>query len=283
MPALLSRSTTPFFILMLVLSSLISGCATQHSSKLPPIWQSREQFVSLAPRDDQGVARVPNRHPVSLSTGELREALASLTVQLPDTPKPVAVFGDSELDVLSEQLHVGLQQAGTDQDLVFAILGEMPLLKSFASVDVVTTGRVFYRENGLNLIFGMVRELVKERDRRLQPFLPGSRLHESALPGPVSATADSLVHPANRPDWVVLPLGSEGKVQKPTPPAAKPDAAAPESGKAVRPAEPKNDNVSNGHWKGIEERLRFLGELKAKGLITDEEYRAKKESILKEL
>lgn len=273
MPALLSQRTIRFFVPMLVLSSLISGCATQHFSKSPPIWQSREQFVSLAARDDQGVARVPNRHPVSLSTGELREALASLTVQLPDTPKPVAIFGDPELDVLSEQLRAGLQQAGTDQDLVFAVIGEIPLLKSFASMDVVTTGRVFYRENGLNLIFGMVREWVKERDRRLQPFLPGSRLHEAALPGPVSSASGSVVHLPNRPDWVVLP----------TPPATKPDAAAPESGKAVRPAEPKNDNASNGHWKGIEERLKFLGELKAKGLITDEEYRAKKESILKEL
>jgi uncharacterized membrane protein len=35
--------------------------------------------------------------------------------------------------------------------------------------------------------------------------------------------------------------------------------------------------------KSIEERLRILGELKAKGLITEKKYRAKKDSILSEL
>lgn len=282
MPVLSSHKRCQFFALIVSLVAVIAGCATQQSTT---VWRSGDQFVSVVNRDDMGTGQsVPNRQPVSLPAGALRAELAPLAVQLPDDAKPTALFGDDELVVLSEQLHAGLEQAGKDQDLVFAVRGAKPLWKLFGSLPVVTTGRVFYRDNGLNLILGKVRAEIHGDDRRLDPFVPGSRLRAASLPGPILAGSAEAAHVPDRPDWLVLTVGSEPKAQPVTvkPDAGTPAATPPVSGKEAAPAARQGGSAATAAGK-VAERLKVLDELKAKGLITDEEYRAKRKSILDEI
>ena len=45
------------------------------------VWQLQEQYVALAPRVDQELARqVPDQHPVALDVGDVRDALLSLAI-----------------------------------------------------------------------------------------------------------------------------------------------------------------------------------------------------------
>ncbi|WP_324080919.1 SHOCT domain-containing protein [Geomonas sp.] len=277
-----------FVALILSVFTLISGCATQ---KTFPIWQSGDEFVSLADRDDLGKEQGgANRHPVSLSRADLRDALAALAVELPGDPKPVPLFGNPELEVLSEQLRLGLEHAGKDQDLLFAVLGAKPIFKAFGTLAVVTTGRVFYQDNGLNLILGRVRSETHGDDRRLDPFVPGSRLREATLPGPVLMGSGKAPHLPGRSDWLVFPVRTEAErpAPKPEPVTQKPAAPEPQQPAVREPAREVPQRAPQGVTPGtaasnIEQRLRTLDDLKAKGLITDEEYRAKRKSILNEL
>ena len=276
-----------FFALMLPLVLLVPGCATQHGSRESVVWASRGQFIKAVDREGP----TANQHPVSLSDSRLRAELATLKVKLPGIAKPVPIFGVGELENLGTQIPAGLRQAGPDQDLVFAVIGEIPYLLGLAKKDVVTTGRVFYQDNRLNLILGLVREMIdKQLDSRLQPFTPGSRLQAAALPGAVTSTSPAVSFRANRPDWITMVV-PEGGTETPEPqaePQPMPQKAVPQAGtppermdQAPAPAPVRNGTVQPE--RSIEERLRILGELKAKGLITEEEYRAKKTEILKEL
>lgn len=281
MPALLRRTRYSFLAVIISFFTLITGCATE---KTLPIWQAGDEFVALANRDDPGSGQGgPNHHPVSLSSRDLRVALATLAVELPGDAKPTTLFGDAELDVLSGQLHAGLERAGKDQDLVFAILGARPLSKAFGTIPVVTTGRVFYGDEGLNLILGMVRADLHGHDRRLDPFVPGSRLRPATLPGPVLLGSKEAPHAPNRPDWLVLPVGAEVKGE-----AAKENTTTQGAAAHAPAQELPQGNIqaappAAAAARKIEDRLMVLDELKAKGVITDEEYRAKRKSILNEL
>jgi hypothetical protein len=259
---------------------LVSGCATGRSSKESVIWSSRGQFVTVVERERSQAA--PNQQPVTISGSRLRAELAALQIKLPDNPKAIPLFGAAELENLSEQIPAGLQKAGPEQDLVFAVLGEKDYLKGMFHKDVVTTGRVFYQNSRLNLIVGLARELVVEKDRRLQPFTPGSRLQPTALPGPVSTSSAAVAFQAGRRDWITMAL-PEGEAE-PAAPQAMPQAVPPaliRSEKEIAPAAAPPAAAKPA--RSIEERLRILGDLKAKGLITEEEFRAKRESILREL
>jgi hypothetical protein len=266
------------FALMLPLLLLASGCATQQLARKKIVWQSDGQFVTVVGREDRGAEReAANQQPVHLSGSRLRAELAALHVKLPAGSKTISIFKENQLQILGEQIPAGLQQAGADQDLIFAVIDEVPLLMGFAHNDFVTTGRIFYRDNRLNLILGLVREPVTEQDRRLQPFTPGSRLQPANLPGPVTTTSATASFMANRPDWITMAL-PEGEAEQPVP-----QAEIPPERKSEKPAAAPAKSGAAQQEKSIEERLRVLGDLRAKGLITEEEYRAKKESILKEL
>ena len=273
-----------FAALMLPLMVLVSGCATGRSSKESVIWTSRGQFVTVVERD--GVQPASNQQPVTISGSRLRAELATLQIKFPDNPKAVPLFGAAELENLGEQIPAGLQQAGPEQDLVFAVLGENDYLKGMYHKDVVTTGRVFYQNNRLNLILGLARELVVEKDRRLQPFTPGSRLQAAALPGPVVTSSPAVTFQATRPDWITMAL-PEGEAEPAVPqavPQALPQAVPPALTRPERESAPTAvPPAAAKPARSIEERLRILGDLKAKGLITEEEFRAKRESILREL
>ena len=266
------------FALMFLAMVLVSGCATQHTSKESLIWSARGQFVTVIDREGKpGERAEENQHPVSLSSSELRAELAALKIKLPGDHKPTPLFGEGELAILSEQIPAGLRQAGPDQDLGFAIIGEISFLKGLVVKEVVTTGRVFYRDSRLNLILGLSCEPIRKEDPRLQPFTPGSRLRAAQLSGPVTTTSSTAVFQANRPDWITMAIP---KVEAEQP---VPEAEIHSETKGKAPASAISTNGAAKPDKSIEERLRMLGELKAKGLITEKEYRTKKESILNEL
>ncbi len=267
-----------WFLMMLVTVGGGAGCATAGAGPAArTLWESREQFVKIEKQDKpaQGIAPA-NAHPADVPVERLREMLASIEVRVADKDKTVPLFYDEELDILSDKLHAGLAAAGPDEDVAFAIIGHYPVLLGLKE-RMVTTGRVFCRDGRLDIIFGDVHRPVKDNeDRRLYPFLQGSRAVARQGAWALTARAGGESFAMERPDWITFPI--VGSAAPAVAPAVREETGRPAVPSAVSPAKP-----AATARKSIEERLRTLNDLHDKKLITDEEYRTKRQEILNEL
>jgi hypothetical protein len=250
------------------------------------VWQSREQFVAISEQDGPESSTPPNDHPASLSSEQVRNALSSMVLATNDKHKQLPVFNQPEIDMLSQYIPEALHQAGPRDDVTFAIVGHFSSFADFLKVRQVTTGRVFYKDGKLNIIFGIVHRDIKENeDRRLNPLTPGSRTRPVNLEDRIMALPGEQPFSKPRQDWVVF---SRQSMDEPafTPMTPVREERGHEQ-MDKRPAEstiPQTEQPKTTtpqlKGKSTEERLIQLNELKNKHLITDEEYRAKRKEIL---
>ncbi len=298
---------------LLPLCLLASGCTLFKSSSdnsvtttEKTIWHSREQNVRIVRQDTaRGAGFSQNDHPILLEPGQVRSALASLEVTLQPGSKPVPVFTKPELDSLTDKLGQALAEAGPGQDVTFVVIGDRKALYGLAKQRKVTTGRVFYRDGKLNIIFGRVVDEIKEHtDPRLEPMEPGSRSRAVSHEWVLEEEPDMQFYAGGdmiRNDWVMLDLAAmaahealgikpakTGRVAAETPATVPQRVRTPqETGPAQAPVYqvpavgqiPQAGKAS----KTIEERLLMLNDLKKKNLITDEEYKKKRADILNDL
>jgi len=247
--------------------------STSNASDVRQLWQSRDQFVALERQDSPpGNIVVANDHPVEIAPDRLTAILASIEFNSVDSKKPEQLITSQSLEVLVPQLVQGFRQAAPGEDVTFAVIGLHKSLFGFAKSPKVTTGRAFYSGGRLNIIFGLARSDFNERaDRRLYPFLPGSRqkaneVEWTILPQP-GHNGFSLV----RKDWVAFSDDWNAPIeQKPVAGQNIPPVPA----TPVQPVKQHNDTRKPA------DRLTTLNELKDKGLISDEEYRSKRMEIL---
>jgi hypothetical protein len=258
------------FILLLVFMGA-TGCSTLKSltsdNDKNELFRSRDQFVRVVKQDSRkGVKVPPNDHPVFLEATQLRTALGSLEFVLPKKDKSSPVFEKPELDVLEKYLSNAFEQAGPDEDVAFAVVGDYRAVYGLAKEQMFTSARAFYREGKLNIIFGDIHgKYYANVDRRIYPLAPGSRFlpskHEWKLLG--YPYQEFYMGPdGQRTDWLVIDLA-----------AMTARAAMGEKETATMPP----------HAKTVEERLSILNDLKNKKMITEDEYKMKRESILNEL
>lgn len=249
-------------LVLLMLSS------TSRASDVQYLWQSRDQFVALERQDtvSAGPAQ-PNDHPAELTLDRLTAILSSIDMRPTGGAKPEPLLTGPAVEALAPYLRQALQQATPNQDVTFAVIGLHSALHGLAKSPKVTTGRVFYKAGRLNIIVGLVQQEVRDRDdRRLFPFTPGSRQKVSAGEWTLLANT-SLV----RRDWMAF--GEEW--QAPVVPAAVVEQRLPLIQTAPAPPEKRNSDT-----RSPADRLTTLNELKNKGLISEEEYQAKRMEIL---
>jgi hypothetical protein len=277
--------TLPASVLSLLIVLLFcfgaTGCSTLKSitsnkdSKV--LFKSRDQFVRIVPQDSVKGSKVSaNGQPVSLDEEQMRMALSSLEFMTPGKDSSTPVFGKPELNVLSQYLSTALAQAGPEEDVTFAVVGDYLAVYGLAKEQMYTAGRVFYRDGKLNIIFGAIHgKYWANADRRLYPLSPGSRSTATAHTWALLGQPDQSFYAGpegQRTDWVVLDLASmEAR-------AAMGEKAAASQAPGVSSPQPYYVNQ-----KTVEERLQTLNDLKSKKLITDEEYEKKRLEILKEL
>jgi len=256
---------------LIVLCLLATGCSTIKAITTgkddKEFFRSREQYVRIIKQDEtKGVKPSPNDHPVLLESSQLRTALSSLEFVLPKKDKSSPVFEKPELDVLEKYLGIALEQAGPDEDVSFAVVGNYLAVYGLAKEQMSTSARVFYKDGKLNIIFGDIHaKYYANVDRRVYPMAPGSRFlsknHEwKLLSYPYQ---EFYMGPdGQRRDWLVIDLA-----------AMTARAAMGEKEAATMPP----------HAKTVEERLKVLEELRAKKMITEDEYKTKRENILSDL
>jgi len=254
------------FSLALVIILLLASAS--HASTRRYLWQSNDQFVALEQQDSfsTGPAQ-PNNHPVELSADRLAAILASIDIRTAAGEKPEPLFTRMSAQNIAPHLLLGLQQASPTEDVTFAVIGLHDTLYGLAKAPKVTTGRIFYQAGRLNIIVGLARQEVRDRDdRRLFPFTPGSR--QKALQGEwqLLPQPDHKGYNLDRKDWVAF--SDEWR------------AAAAEQNLPATPAAPAQPLKRNSDARTAAERLTTLKELSEKGLITAEEYRSKRLEIL---
>jgi hypothetical protein len=241
------------------------------------LFKSRDQYVRIIKQDSvKGVKTPQNDHPVSLDEDQIRTALGTLEFMIPNKDKSAPVFEKPELNVLGGYLSRALAEAGPDEDVVFAVIGDYRAVYGLTKEQMYTAARVFYREGKLNIIFGDIHGAYRATaDRRLYPLAPGARARASAHTWTLLGQPDQEFHTGpdgQRTDWVVLDLASmEARAamdEQPVKPAG--------SGSGQAQAMPKVE-------KTVEERLKTLNDLKDKKLISEEEYQQKRADILKDL
>jgi hypothetical protein len=259
------------------------------------IWNSREQNVRIVRQDlSEGGAVVPNDQPIVLLADHIKSGLRTLECKLSPTDKAVPVFTDPEIEILGSKLSEALAQAGPDKDVTFAIIGQRKAFYDLAKQRKVTSGRVFYREKKLNIIFGkMIDDLREGIDLRVYPLTPGMRSYTQEHTWTLEETPDMQFYTGGgmvRSDWVVLDLASvvahDALGQKPVKGVRKGadgGEAAPQYPRPQGIYLPATALPPVKAEKPIEDRLRTLDELKAKKIISDEEYKAKRINILNDL
>lgn len=259
-------------LLLLIGTLMLSGCSGLATSTLPSqkLWQSGDQFVAIVPQDTP--AAPANDHPANLDRSRLSATLAALRLAEKGEAVAIPLFTEYQLEVLSEQIGSALSRATPSEDVTFAIVGNHVSFLGIAKRPKVTTGRVFVSRGKMNIIFGQAHEEVSDRDdRRLKPFIPGSRTKapDASFPD-ISSAAGRAGYSKQAPNWLVLSLLEPAALHVES---VQPSAAEP----VVRQQQPLPRPVQAGN---PEERLRTLNNLREKQLITDEEYRSKRQQIL---
>ncbi len=260
--------------------SMVKSITSDKDAKL--LFKSRDQYVRIVKQDAvKGMKTPPNDQPVSLDMDQIRSALSSLEIMFPKQNKSVPVFEKPELDTLEKYLSRGLAEAGPDEDVIFTVIGDYKELYGLAKAPKYTSGRVFYREGKLNIIFGKIQADYKSYglyapvDRRTDPLLPGSRSVQAEHVWRLLGQPDQSFYSSNagvRSDWVILDLAS-----------MEARAALGENAPAAQAPGKSSPQPYYVNQKTVEERLQTLNDLKSKKLITDEEYEKKRLEILKEL
>jgi len=183
------------------------------------LWESSLQYVKIVNRDiASGIA---NEHPASISSDELRSVLAALYVNertgLTMSENPL--FSSSELQILSTAIASGLSQAASNEDINFVSIGTHKGL--IAKERKTNTGRVFMSGGRLNIVFGLIHDLYREKDpatgqeidRRINPLLPGKRTSDSNLATRVALDSGQSFYldpetGKERSDWLVIDIAT---------------------------------------------------------------------------
>jgi len=218
------------------------------------------------------VQRVPaergaaaNAQPASLAKEVLQASLGSVRVSIDGQDEPL--FSADELAPLAKALSEAFSLARPDEDLI--LLSTNRRGHGFMAPAQGVTARLFVRGGTLNLIVHDARLDFMDRyfaEHTLPAFEYGSRTASST----VNLQAPGVAH--LRGDWLALPLAAPAPataVQPPPPPAAAP---APEA-----TAGPRNA----AFYEAQTQRLKALKRLRDDNLISEAEYQAKREAILK--
>ena len=268
----------PLFVLAAAALLVVSpGTARAGGGKV--LWHSRDQFVAIERQDDAGEKTPANDHPAQLSAEQLRSMLASPQIADGSAKGPLPVFNEPEREVLVEFIREGLNLAGPGEDVTFAVTGQFRTLLGLVSESKVTTGRVYFQGGELNIIFGMVhRDFRENEDRRLAPFVPGSRNRPAELAGKITSLPGGHPFTMKRADWLAFSPAGQGRA-----PALPEKAAKPPQEQGSPPQTDTQPGRGEKKGKTVTERLLLLNELRERKLISDEEYRAKRLEILNEL
>jgi hypothetical protein len=303
----MNKHITPLLKSILIFAGIIVALPQARADNI--LWRSgKNLYIKLV--DQEGDASKPNDQPVTLDAGKVVNALKALQLHGKYTKKEEVspVFSIQQAQTLGENIAKGLQQARPDQDIVFALIKRHRGLLSIQTVDYVA-GRAFYVDGKLNIIIGDYdRPADRFKERTTQSmgggdvqyfFNNGSRGSKSGFKKSV-ITGDGISTHENRKDWLLVDVDTASAhylAWQKRQAAQEGNTADTEAARleAARLAQERREmklemarmrkemKEGSAAPRTVEERLQTLENLKKKGLITEDEYKSKREEILKDL
>lgn len=256
-----------------------------------------ETFVRL----DRVDAKERFDHPAEIPPGRLKELLASVAVRKRTgllsvifSDKPFRAFSDAQLDLLSTQLSTALAKAAPEEMVLFYFNAP----ESHEQLRV-TSGGVYVRKETLVVVLANYRYTALWSDQASgRPYVSASAARDNPLYAYPEGTYQLVVGAGQErlggeEGWFNKIFGSSDRrsgvvlaLNAPPSPAAVESAAAPapasSPGPAAAPA-PVPPPVASPLPTPLEDKLRQLKKLHDEGLISDADYEAKKQELLKGL
>jgi len=235
-------------------------------------------WIRLVPGE---AGALPNEHPALLAPEAIQQKLGAIRVQLEDGAEPL--FFPQELAELAKPLREALSLAEPGEDLL--LVSSSRRGAGLLSAPLTLTARLFVKDGALQVILRDVRHNYADafHGTNVQPEFPfGSR----SKPSQAEMRCEGALR--TRPDWLAFPLDGLRAPAAPVPapvvpqPAAEtpaPRALSPAAAPAAAPA--PSGNRDSAFYRAQEERLRSLKRLRDENLITEDEYQAKRQEILK--
>ncbi len=269
-------------MISLVFGFLIQGCSGPY---LYPraIHEEKDRYVRLEARYGHGQEGQALRftHPLTLSEGDWARILASTYVK----PKgwllslgstgvaPSQAFDGRDRTYLAERLASAFSRARPDEWVVFYLSHPRE-----AEVDEITSGGFFVVEGQVHLVLANYRQPVSmsfvRREIWNDPLRPSGKTYYEVVPQEYQTVETYVRWYPNKP---LLAFPSELLIDYVASLNISQDKNTTTSPGAT------DRNIHNSHTSPTEDRLRSLGRLHDEGLITDEEYQAKRAKLLDEL
>ena len=219
-----------------------------------------------------------------------------------------------EIAELGQQLSKGLRNAKPNQDILFALEKRKDRLFGLKTNILYVAGRAFYKEGRLNIIIGDYdRPRLEGYEKAYDPtevgivgysFLHGSRnsaqkFDENTIK--IAGVENKVIKKRLRKDWFLIDVNQASqtylaiKQQKENPTSARDKQFEIEAAKLAKERremrlemarlrkEMKEGGSSSSSALTVEERLENLDKLYNKGLISEDEFKAKREEILNDL
>lgn len=280
------------------------------------LWESGVNlYIKITDQDSKAG---PNQHPVTLDPKEVTNALNTMEIlekRKADNDEVKNVFTFQQASLLGKYLANGLQRAGPDEDITFALVSNKQSYVVLKETYYMA-GRAFYADDRLNIIIGDYDRLPDKFRERAEAshgntgevryfFDNGKRGKASNFKyALLSRNGIDNYRDGNktRRDWFLI------DVKK----ASDAYVAAAEANKKVDPAEANAELIrqeaariarerremrmemarmrkemesrgGGGGTQSVEERLKQLDELKEQGLVTSDEYESKRREILSDI
>jgi len=270
----------------LLLASLTTAVCV-HATDFKP-WSEADDFARLE------AVNANNQHPYSISPDQLKNLLSRF-YKHEDGKDPAPYFTEDEANRMSKQIAAQLSRAHAGDDVLFGSSWRPGLF--LLTPRELNAGRIFVENGQLNLVIGMCNDAQDvsyfEEHAKVKPLNFGSRIKPVANLNCELVAGNGAERVENRPDWLRVSLTTAAApsyfpqaAPQPTAPVAMP-APAPRVAPApvaVAPAPvAAAPAIPEPPVSKAEQRLMMLKRLHDGGLITDEEYKEKRASAVKEL
>jgi len=292
-----------FFVFQLFVPAFAMGSFTDNDI----IWQAgANELIKYIDQDTPSLGK--NDHPVVLQAKEINSILQSINYHKQskdnvDTDKDLkAVFTDQQANLLGQYLEEGLKDAKPYQDIIFVMEKSVKRFTLLKPARYFVAGRVFYKDNKLNIIIGDYDLLRNEAYEAVNDPTGVGHIHYSFDYGQrskpsgfknviihIDGVENKQLNNTLRSDWLVIDVNVASKAIEHMATLRKKDEMENRRRELLEvldsevaiPVDASNrpDNVTYS----LEERLTELKQLRNKDLITDEEYAQKRKQILDDL
>ena len=302
----MNKSKKYFLALFLIFQIFSSAFAMGAFKDDDIIWQAgANEIIKYIDQDTPSPGK--NDHPVVLQEKQINIILQSIKFpQQEDDPVKEkefkSVFTDQQANLLGRYLEQGLKEAKPDQDITFVLEKSIKRSSILKPALYFVAGRVFYKDNQLNIIIGDYDRLRNEAFEAVNDPTGTGHIHysfdygERSKPSRFKKAIVSIngieykqLNSIRRDDWLVIDVNVASKAIEHMAKIQKMDEMA-NKRKELMEVLGSEDiihidaiNSPEKATHSLEDRLTELKHLRNKDLITDEEYVQKRKQILDDL